>query len=257
MRQETAGDGRPRPAAAEPSPRATSPRDRPVGSLPLVLLADADEGVHRPLAEQLGAYRITVVHCTDGATALLETGALRPDLLLVSAGLPVLDGVSVLRAVRQRMTLPVVLGFSPREAGLVQPALAAGATACLPRPYRPRDVTRLLSLVGRTARTRRQPVVCGALALDPDSYEVTLRGSRLPQLTVREFRLLELLMRHPGTVVSRERISREVWGARPPRPNTISVHIARLRERLADDPHRPQIIQTVRGVGYRLLPPGP
>ncbi|MDB1088089.1 response regulator transcription factor [Streptomyces sp. ACA25] len=228
----------------------------PLGAHPVVLLAEADARIRQGLTAQLAKYQVTVVHCADGAVALLEAGLRQPDVLLVSADLPVLDGTTVLRLVRHRLSVPVVLGVGPEDTAQVAPALAAGASACVARPYRPREVAQLLSLADRGVRSWDQPLVCGPLTLDPSTYEVRMHGMPTARLPLREFQLLHLMMVHAEKVITREHIRAELWGDGASRSNTITVHIRRLRERLGDDPHHPEIIQTVRGVGYRLVPPG-
>lgn len=250
----SASDGLGGRDARLPGPVNGAPRV-PAGAHPVVLLADADEDVRRGLTTQLARYQISVVHCADGAAALLEAGLRRPDVLLVSADLPVIDGATVLRLVRRRLSIPVVLGVGPEDSRRVGPALAEGASACVARPYRPQEVARLLSLSDQRGRGRGQPLVCGALSLDPGTYEVRVNGVATARLPLREFQLLQLLMLNAEQVVARERIRAELWGDGARRSNTITVHIRRLRERLGDDPHHPVIIQTVRGVGYRLVPP--
>lgn len=274
----TTPPGTPPPAGALPSPGAPTPPGAPaaadgsvpaadanpvvptqaripLGTDPVVLLADADERIRQGLTAQLAKYQVSVVHCPDGAVALLEAGLRKPDAVLVSAQLPLVNGSTVLRLVRRRLAIPVVLGVGPEDAEQVAPALAAGASACVARPYRPREVARLLSLVDRGSRGWDQPLVCGPLRLDPSTYEVRLHGVSTARLPLREFQLLHLLMLHAEKVITRERIGAELWGDEGRRSNTITVHIRRLRERLGDDPHHPEIIQTVRGVGYRLVPP--
>ncbi|GAA4662647.1 response regulator transcription factor [Streptomyces chumphonensis] len=226
-----------------------------LGADPVVLLADADERIRQGLTAHLARYRVSVVHCADGASALLETGLRQPDVLLVSARLPLLDGTDVLRVIRRRAATPVVLGVGPEDTGLVASALADGASACVARPYRPREVARLLSLADVGDRGWAHPLSCGPITLDPSTYEVHVHGRPTAQLPLREFQLLHLLMRNPRKVITRARIRNEVWGDEAQRSNTITVHVRRLRERLGDDPHHPELIQTVRGVGYRLVPP--
>lgn len=233
-----------------------SPTRIPLGANPVVLLAEADERVRQGLTTQLAKYQVTVVHCPDGAVALLEAGLRKPDVLLVSAQLPLVDGATVLRLVRRRLAIPVVLGVGPEDTEQVAPALAAGASACVARPYRPREVAQLLSLADRGGRGWGQPLSCGPLTLDPSTYEVRMHGVPTARLPLREFQLLHLLMLNANKVITRDRIRAELWGDGASRSNTITVHIRRLRERLGDDPHHPETIQTVRGVGYRLVPPG-
>lgn len=247
-----AGDGH----GGGPSPGAPdAPEALLLGTDPVVLLADADEHLRGLLTTQLVQYQVSVVPCADGAMALLEAGLRRPDVLLVSARLPTVDGTTVLRLVRRRLPTPVVLGIGPQDTELAGPALAAGASACVARPYRPREVARLLSLVDRDVGDQGGPLVCGPLTLHPGTHEVHLNGRLVPRLPLREFRLLQLLMQQPGQVITRERIGAALWGSQTHRSNTVTVHVRRLRERLGDSSHHPRVIQTVRGVGYRLLPP--
>jgi DNA-binding response OmpR family regulator len=93
----------------------------------------------------------------------------------------------------------------------------------------------------------------GGLRLDPAALEVSLHGRQV-RMPMRELRLLQLLMVHADRVVTREQIRKGVWGGAPG-SNTITVHVQRLRHRLGDDQDDPRVIQTIRGVGYRLVPP--
>lgn len=233
-----------------PAPGAFS-----LGAHPVVLLADPDQRVRQGLSAQLARYRVSVVHCPDGVATLLEVGLNRPDVMLLAADLPVVDAATVLRAVRSRLNVPVVLGVGPNDAAQVGPALAAGASACVARPYRSREVAQLLNLTDRSQGGYEPLLVCGELTLDPQTYEVRLRGKLVGRLALREFQLLHLLMVNAEKVIRRDRIRAELWGETERTSNTITVHIRRLRERLGDDPHHPEIIQTVRGIGYRLVPP--
>ena len=97
------------------------------------------------------------------------------------------------------------------------------------------------------------PLEVGGLRLDPSSLEVSLHG-RPVRMPMRELRLLQLLMAHADRVVTREEIRDTVWGGSPG-SNTITVHVQRLRQRLGDDQVDPRLILTIRGVGYRLVPP--
>src|SRR5262249_26988139 len=121
-------------------------------------------------------------------------------------------------------------------------------------PYRLRELLPILRAIRPEGLAEPQPILeCGGLRLDPASLEVHLQG-RLVRMPQREFLLLQLLMTHADRVVSREQIRDSVWGG-VPGSNTITVHVQRLRQRLGDDQVDPRMILTVRGVGYRLVPP--
>jgi DNA-binding response OmpR family regulator len=221
----------------------------------VLLVADPDVEFVRDLATRLADRLVTVVHSADGADALLRIGAQRPDAILVAARLPVVDGATVVQALRrQGTTIPIVLGAGPDDAEATVRALGAGASACISRPYRSSEVAQLLNLV-RSAGDGRRVVVCGSVSINPASYEVRV-GDEPVYLPMREFRLLHLLMSRAERLVTRAEISARLWGGVRQRSNTITVHVRRLRERLGDDPHRPRMIQTVRGLGYRFVPPG-
>lgn len=220
----------------------------------LLLIADADMATAEQLAEDLAEHHVTALVCADGAEALLVAGAEQPDAVLASAALPTVDGAALTRALSARTTIPVLVGIGGRDGPAAAEALAAGATACLAHPYRIRELLPILRAIRPHGLIEpAPPLECGALRLDPASLEVTLHG-RLVRMPMRELRLLQLLMAHADRVVAREQIRDAVWGG-VPGSNTITVHVQRLRHRLGDDQDDPKMILTVRGVGYRLVPP--
>ncbi|WP_084959293.1 response regulator transcription factor [Thermoactinospora rubra] len=211
--------------------------------LPVLLAADPDENVVKELATELEREGVSVVGASDGAQALLQAGALQPDVVLVSATLPVIGAVEFVRAVRLARAVPVLLGVGEGHAEQAVEALAAGASAVVARPYR---VPELLPFIQAAPR-----VLCvGGVELDVVAHQVRVDG-RAVHLPLREFELLHYLMRNADRTVTREQIMRNVWHSTDnASTNTIAVHVKRLRARLGDDEDR--LIQTVRGVGYRL-----
>lgn len=221
---------------------------------PVLLVADPDARLIKELATALEAEGVDVTGVADGAQALLQTGALRPDVVLVSATLTVIDAVEFVRAVRLAQGIPVLLGVGEGHAEQAVRALSAGATACVARPYR---VPELLPLVQGAfigdLRRERTVLTIGNVELDVTAYQVRV-GGILVHLPLREFELLHFLMRNADRTVTREQIMRHVWHSEDNMStNTIAVHVKRLRARLRDDEDK--LIQTVRGVGYRLVSP--
>lgn len=221
-----------------------------------VLCVESDLDHGHELQLHLAQNGINTTVSGDGAEGLLRAGMLRPGLALVGAnvsGLPVRRLVELLR---QTLEIPVIVGVGAGEAALAVEAMAAGPTACVPRPY---DVGVLLPLIRSSHGTRTEPdaaretLRAGPLALDPAGHQVWLSGRALA-LPNREFRLLGHLMRHAGRVVTRTELHYEVWNhGEGFADNTITVHVRRLRRRLrAEDPAGSVAIHTVRGVGYRL-----
>jgi DNA-binding response OmpR family regulator len=147
----------------------------------------------------------------------------------------------------------VALGAGPDDAAATVSALSAGASACISRPYGSSEVMQLLNLAYSSTEGERA-IVYGSISVNPTSYQVCIDGSPI-YLPMLEFKLLHLLMSRAGRLVTRGEINARVWGTEHQRSNTVAVHIRRLRERIGDDPHRPRIIQTIRGLGYRFIPP--
>lgn len=218
---------------------------------PVLLIADPDQEVVQDVASALEREGVAVTGAPDGAQGLLQAGALQPDVVLVSATLTVIDPVDFVRAVRLSRTVPVLLGVDEGHAEQAVQALAAGAAACVARPYR---VPELLPFIQASSPESRKVLAVGGVELDVQAYQVRVDG-RVVHLPLREFELLQYLMRNADRTVTREQIMRHVWqAASGTSTNTIAVHVKRLRARLGD--HEDTLIQTVRGVGYRLVTPG-
>ncbi|MFG2076081.1 response regulator transcription factor [Nonomuraea maritima] len=217
---------------------------------PILLIADPDRAIVQELATALEQEGVAVSGASDGAQGLLQAGALQPDVVLVSATLPVIDAVEFVRAVRLARPVPVLIGVGEGHAEQAVRALGAGAAACVARPYR---VPELLPFVQAASPESRKLLTVGGVELDVNAYQVRVDGQAV-HLPLREFELLQYLMRNADRTVTREQIMRHVWHAAPnTSTNTIAVHVKRLRARLGDEDD--QLIQTVRGVGYRLVTP--
>lgn len=218
---------------------------------PILLIADPDDGVVEDVATALEREGVSVTGVPDGAQGLIQAGALQPDVVLVSATLPVIGAVDFVRAVRLSRAVPVLLGVGEGHAEHAVQALAAGAVACVARPYR---VPELLPFIHAASPDGHKVLVVGGVELDAQAYQVRVEG-RIVHLPLREFELLQYLMNNANRTVTREQIMRHVWHTgSSTSTNTIAVHVKRLRARLGDD--EDTLIQTVRGVGYRLVTPG-
>ncbi len=223
-----------------------------------VLLVDDDPLLRRSLAfnlEQAG-YRVSAAASAEDALALAERDP--PHLVLLDIGLPGMDGLEALRRFHGRMDVPVIF-LTARRRELEQVlGLELGADDYVTKPF-DRDVllARIKAVLRRVQRPpaaspEPQLLAVGDLAIDPATHQVTV-GSRTVALTRREFDLLYALALKPGQVLSAEELLARVWGAEyQGEPQVVYVHIRWLREKLEEDPHRPQRILTVRGVGYKL-----
>ena len=176
------------------------------------------------------------------------------DLLVLDRRLPDGDGLSICRRARKNGFANSILMLTARDdSESTVEGLSEGADDYLGKPF-DLDVlaARARALLRRNERRPEASLVCGDLKLDPARRAAT-KGKDPLVLTAREFAILEALLRKPGAIVSREEILEQAWGEREePMSNTIDVLIARLRRKI-DMPHRPSRIETVRGMGYRLV----
>ncbi|MBL7491595.1 response regulator transcription factor [Frankia sp. AgB1.9] len=218
-----------------------------------LLIADTDVSEETVRALRRAGVEVTIVH--DGASALLETGFRRPDALLVAATLPVLDGIAVVRAVRARLdrsVCPILLALGADESDRAGAGLDAGANGCLARPYGVPELLGVVREVRNPVRLATPPgVLCVRhITMDVANYDVLVREKPV-HFPLLEFRVLRILMENAGNVVTLETICELGWGSPNTASNTVSVHMRRIRKRLGDT-GSPRLIESVRGVGYRL-----
>jgi len=195
----------------------------------------------------------------DGKQALDLIARDHPDLLILDLMLPGLDGLEVCRRLRGNTatrSIPIIMLTAKAEEVDRIVGLEMGADDYVPKPFSPRElVARVKAVLRRTTApppTAEAPLAAGDLHLDPARHEAT-KGGRALSLSAVEFRLLEFLIRHRGRVYTRTQLLDQVWGQdRFVEPRTVDVHIRRLRQKVEDDPTRPTLILTVRGLGYKL-----
>lgn len=195
-----------------------------------------------------------------GTEALRLVEERRPDLVLLDVGLPDVDGFAVLRELRTFSAVPVVMLTARDEPIDTVRGLEAGADDYVAKPFdhlelmaRVRAVLRRLDV--RAPASRRASYRNGPLEVDADAREARLAGRRIP-LTATEWRILELLVANAGWVVPHERLLARVWGRDDPGDiESLRVFVRRLRVKLDDDARAPRYLETVRGLGYRLLAP--
>jgi len=208
------------------------------------------------VVSELTRQHVQVELCGTAAEALVAAGTMRPDALLIAAEPGDLSSTEVVRALVKRTDIPVIVGIGDGQGERAEQALAAGATACVARPYRLNELVQIMkSIRPETLGTTEPPIDLGGIHLDPRTLEVVV-GGRPKRLSLREYQLLRFLMLHTDRIVTRDEIYETVWGE-PAKDasNTLTVHIGRLRGKLGDDQKNPHIIQTMRGVGYRFVPP--
>ena len=224
-----------------------------------VLIIDDDKELCELLTQYLQLQGFSVESTHDGAQALRQLQRKQYDVLVLDIMLPGMHGLDVLRELRESNNTPVLMLTARGEDTDRIVGLELGADAYLTKPFAPsellaqvRALFRLLAKGGLAVDAAR-PLLCGPLTLWSEQHRVELAGQAV-ELTPKEFALLELFMRRPGTVFGRETLLREVWGYEYLGDSrTVDVHIQRLRAKIEDDSSQPQILHTVRGFGYRLV----
>jgi len=200
--------------------------------------------------------RITVA--TNGADALHRFAEEQPDVVVLDVTMPPPDGLEVCQRIRAVSQAPILM-LTVRDSAMDKiRALDLGADDYVTKPFDPLELlARLRALLRRTRATALEetaPLALGDVALDPARHEVRVRGAVVP-LTSTEYRLLEEFMRHPGRVLPHQYLLTTVWG---PEYSTelhyLRVFVARLRQKLGDDPAHPRHIQTEWHTGYRFVP---
>jgi DNA-binding response OmpR family regulator len=221
-----------------------------------ILVVEDEQKVADALREGLEGEKYDVVVERTGESAFFRVNTETFDAILLDLTLPGRDGLDILRALRARRLATPVLVLTARDSLQDRvTGLDSGADDYLVKPFAFAElVARVRALVRRGRAANEAPrLTAGDLEVDLISRRVT-RGGRPVDLTVREFELLEYLLRHQGQVVPREALARDVWketARTTPLDNVIDVHIARLRRKVDAD-QRVKLIHTVRGVGFLL-----
>ena len=211
-----------------------------------VLVVDDDPPLQRMLTRTLSAEGYTVTVAGDGGAALAAAERFAPDVIVLDVAMPTLDGLAVCRRLRGKGLPTPILMLTARDAVDDRVAgLEAGADDYLVKPFAVQELVARLRALTR----RGQPsdsLAYADLSLDLAARSAT-RGGRALELTGRESALLELLLRRPGSIVTRQRALEEIWDSAA-EPNVVDRYVTRLRRKLGDPP----LIRTVRGTGFVL-----
>jgi DNA-binding response OmpR family regulator len=227
-------------------------------SAPRILLVDDEDAVQKLLTYPLRKEGYDVVPALDGEEALTRLGEDNFDLVVLDVMLPKKDGFDVCKEIRARSTVPIIMLTAKTEEIDKVLGLELGADDYITKPFSVREFrSRVKAVLRRAALAApeeqfEEPISAGELHIDFEKRVVQVRGEAV-RLTYVEFEILAALARTPGRVFSRTMLLERVWGDAAYRdPRTIDVHIRHLREKLELEPKTPELILTVRGVGYRF-----
>lgn len=222
-----------------------------------ILVIDDDRQLLRALRIALSARNYEVTIAPDGATGLAAAQRIPPDLAIVDLGLPDMDGVNVVHALRGWATAPIiVLSARLTEQSKIN-ALDAGADDYVTKPFAIGELlARIRAALRRATPSDQSPTITtGAFTVDLSLKRVTLASGEEARLTPTEWQLLEILVRNPGKLITQQHLLHEVWGPRYEKEaNYLRVHIGNLRRKLEPDPSRPRYLRTDPGLGYRFAP---
>lgn len=218
-----------------------------------ILLIEDDRGIVTSLSEFLRSEGFSVENADGQSAALDLLGRKNFDLVLLDVALRDGDGFAVCRAIKSSRQLPVIFLTASGDESSIVAGFDLGADDYIAKPFKPRELVSRIKNALRRYGGEKNLLRAGAIALDPDSGTVTKNDAEL-SLSALEYRILLLLLSNRGRLLSRERILEEIWDVAGDfvNDNTLTVYIKRIREKIEDDPAQPQIIKTMRGLGYRV-----
>ena len=217
-----------------------------------VRVVDDDTALAEMIGSVLEGEGLVPAFCADGAAALNAFRTTNPDLVLLDLMLPGLDGIEVCRQIRAESDVPIVMLTAKSDTLDVVRGLESGADDYIAKPFAPKElVARVRARLRRRDEATHDVLRVADLVIDVDGHRV-LRGDQQISLTPLEFDLVVALARKPWQVFTREALLEQVWGYRHAADTRlVNVHVQRLRAKIEVDPEHPEVVVTVRGVGYR------
>lgn len=220
-----------------------------------VLIVDDDTALSEMLGIVLRGEGFEPAVVSDGDRALAAFREFKPDLVLLDLMLPGRDGIDVCRQIRGESGVPIVMLTAKSDTIDIVVGLESGADDYVVKPFKPKElVARVRARLRRADEPKPESLAIGDLGIDVAGHSVK-RDGRTIQLTPLEFDLLVALARKPWQVFTREVLLEQVWGYRHAADTRlVNVHVQRLRSKIERDPEHPEIVVTVRGVGYKAGP---
>ena len=223
---------------------------------PRILVVDDDPALAEMLGIVLRNEGLEPAFVADGARAISAYRELKPDLILLDLMLPGMNGIDVCRAIRAESGVPIMMLTAKADTVDVVLGLESGADDYMVKPFKPKElVARIRTRLRRIEPESAEELQIAGLSIDVPGHRVTREDEQIA-LTPLEFDLLVALARKPRQVFTRELLLEQVWGYRHAADTRlVNVHVQRLRSKIERDPEHPEIVLTVRGVGYKAGPP--
>jgi two-component system KDP operon response regulator KdpE len=221
---------------------------------PLALVVDDEVQIRRLLRVVLEGENYQVLEAETGQQGLMEIAGRRPDVILLDLGLPDLDGLEVLKRLREWSEAPVIVLTVRDDVQEKVAVLDAGADDYVTKPFSTPELLARLRAAQRKTRPEEEISVFknGDLVVDLTARVVTRAGREI-KLTATEYALLRLFVKHPGRVLTHRYILREIWGPKSEEHRQyLRVYVTHLRQKIETDPARPSLISTQPGIGYRF-----
>jgi len=223
--------------------------------MPVIVLIEDEPQIRRFLRATLGSHGYRLHEAETGEDGLIEAASRQPDVVILDLGLPDVDGLQVIRRLREWSKVPIIVLSARGQEGDKVAALDAGADDYVSKPFAVGELLARLRVALRHAaagESGEPTFTVGDLTVDQIKRQVRVDGREV-HLTPIEYRLLTLLVRHSGRVVSQRQLLKEVWGpGQTEQTHYLRVYMGTLRRKLEKDPARPRFLLTEPGVGYRL-----
>lgn len=220
-----------------------------------LLIADDDPQMVRALRITLAAHGYEVIAAPDGAAAITMAAQKHPDLILLDLGMPKLDGIAVIQALRGWTSVPIIVVSGRTGSADKVQALDAGADDFVTKPFQIDELLARLRALSRRVvpEASESSVAFGDVVVDLAARAVTRAGARV-HLTPTEWQMLEHLCRHPGALVTRQELLKEIWGSdQVSDSGYLRLYMSQLRKKLEAVPSEPVHLLTEQGMGYRLV----
>ena len=219
-----------------------------------VLVVDDDQALSEMLGIVLRAEGYEALFCDDGSKAQGIFQETKPDLVLLDLMLPGIDGIEVCKRIRSESGVPIVMLTARGDTLDVVKGLESGADDYIVKPFKPKELVARIKARLRKEDVKAELLTLADLTIDVVGHSVKRNGKDI-SLTPLEFDLLLALARKPWQVYTREQLLTDVWHYRNPADTRlVNVHVQRLRAKVEHDPENPEIVMTVRGVGYKAGP---